>query len=61
MVVALANDGGCGNCTRPTASFHSVVEEIRGAMGWRVGADKHTVGGTEGQGRGGSGGGEWGV
>ena len=61
MVVALANDGGCGNRTRPTASFHGVAEEIGRAMSWGVGADEHTVDGTEGQGRGGSGGGEWGV
>ena len=52
MGVALADDGGCGNRTRPTASFHSVEEEIGGAMGWRVGADEHSVDGTEGQGRG---------
>lgn len=56
VVAALADGCCCRDCTRPTASFHSVAEEKGGAMGWRIGTGEHSINGTEGVGRGSGGG-----
>lgn len=40
-MMVFANSGCCGYGTRPTASLHSVAEEVRGSRHLRVGTVEH--------------------